>query len=49
MNICIKKLESWFDRHPKAREWAWFIALWCAGLLTVTAFAYPIKWIIKAI
>lgn len=44
MNTCIK----WFNSHSKAKQWAWFIALWCGGLFAVMAMAYPIKWLIKS-
>jgi uncharacterized membrane protein len=47
MNTAIEKISLWFDRHPKARQWAWFVALWCGGLFTVMACAYPIKWLMK--
>ena len=49
MNLCTRKIENWLSAHPKAREWLWFVVLWCGGLLTVLAMAYPIKWIIKNI
>jgi hypothetical protein len=38
----------WFARHPKAREWAWFVALWLGGLMAAVALATPIKLIIKS-
>lgn len=42
MNTCIK----WLDAHPKAKEWAWFAALWCGSLFVALALAYPIKWLL---
>ncbi len=48
MNTCIEPVRNWLNKHPKTKQWAWFIALWCVGLLTVMAAAYPIKWIIKS-
>ena len=48
MNICIERLRDWLDKHPKLKEWVWFVVLWLGGLAAVLAFAYPIKWIIKA-
>lgn len=47
MNICIKPVRAWLNKHPKAKQWVWFGALWLGGLMTVMAVAYPIKWIIK--
>jgi hypothetical protein len=49
MNTCIKSVQTWLNKHPKAKQWAWFITLWCAGLLAVVAFAYPIKWLMRSI
>ena len=49
MNICIKRSQEWLEQHPKAKQWAWFIVLWCGGLGTVLAASYPIKWFIKSI
>jgi len=43
MNTCIK----WFQAHPKAKQWAWFAALWCGGLFVALAAAYPIKLLIR--
>ncbi len=48
MSICIKRVRDWLDRRPKAKQWVWFIVLWFGGLLAVLSFAYPIKWIIRA-
>lgn len=50
MNISINPLrclQSWLDKHPRAKEWGWFITLWLGGLMTVTIATYPIKWLIK--
>ena len=47
MSIYIKKLQHWFNAHPKAKEWGWFIILWLGGLITVLLAAYPFKWLIK--
>ena len=47
MSTTIKAFEHWLDAHPKVKEWAWFVALWCAGLATAMALSYPIKWLIK--
>lgn len=47
MNTCIEKCRIWFKAHPKAREWAWFIALWLFGFMCVSAIAYPIKLLIR--
>ena len=31
----------------KAREWAWFIGLWCGGLASVLLLAYAIRWMMN--
>ena len=49
MNTCIKSARHWLDQRPKAKQWAWFVALWLGGLMTVMAMAYPIKWLMKTI
>ena len=41
------KLRQWLNARPKMKQWLWFIALWLGGLLTVSALAYPIKWLMK--
>ncbi len=48
MNTCIKPVQNWLNKHPKVKQWAWFVALWLGGLISVMAVAYPIKWIIKS-
>ncbi len=30
----------------KQKQWAWFVGLWCAGLITVSAVGYLIKFAI---
>ncbi len=47
MNICIKRSRDWLNDHPKAKQWAWFAALWCAGLCAAFLAAYPIKLLIR--
>jgi hypothetical protein len=49
MNTCIKPVQHWLDKHPKIKEWLWFVTLWFAGLFTVLTMAYPIKWLMKHI
>lgn len=49
MNISIKGIQSWLDRHPTTKQWAWFVALWVAGLATVVTITYPIKLLMKSI
>lgn len=44
MSMVIKR---WFDAHAKARQWAWFLLLWCGGLGCAMALSYPIKWLIR--
>lgn len=34
---------EWLDRHPKAKQWLWFIGLWFAGLISVATLTYPLK------
>ncbi|WP_152529022.1 DUF2474 family protein [Stutzerimonas azotifigens] len=29
---------------PRWRQLAWFVGLWCGGVLTVAAVAYAIRW-----
>lgn len=48
MNTCIKACRRWLDLHPRAKQWAWFAALWCGGLFTAAALAYPFKWLVRA-
>lgn len=48
MNICINNIHTWLNRHPKAKQWLWFVILWVGGLTTVLVIAYPIKWVIKS-
>jgi uncharacterized membrane protein len=47
MNICIKQIEQWLDRHAKTKQWLWFVALWLAGLTAVTLLSYPIRWVVR--
>ena len=48
MNMIIKKQFTHFlQTHDKTRQWVWFIALWCAGLLSAITLALPIKILIK--
>jgi len=47
MNRCIKHIQTWFEQHPKTKQWAWFFVLWLGGLLTVMLLSYPIKLLIK--
>jgi hypothetical protein len=50
MNTCIKQtLSAWLSRHPKVKQWGWFILLWWGGLLTVSALTYPLKLLIKSL
>lgn len=48
MNIFIKDIQKWLNEHPKAKQWGWFVILWCAGLGTVLVLTYPIKLLIKS-
>lgn len=47
MKIKNFRLHQYLNQHPKIKQWIWFVALWLGGLLTVTAIAYPIKYIIR--
>jgi hypothetical protein len=31
----------------KQAQWAWFVGLWCAGLLAVSLLAYLIRWMMR--
>ena len=31
---------------PRLRQILWFMALWCAGILALSAVAYPIRWVL---
>lgn len=48
MNIPIKtSISLWLEKNHKAKQWLWFVALWCGGLATVMAVTYPIKLLIR--
>jgi hypothetical protein len=50
MNIRIKhSVQTWLAEHPGAKQWLWFIALWCIGLSTVAVLTYPIKLLINIV
>jgi hypothetical protein len=42
-----KKLICFLETHPKTSQWTWFVLLWCVGLLSAIAIAFPIKMLIK--
>jgi hypothetical protein len=48
MSIFIKRGKAWLERHPKTKQWLWFTALWCGGILTAITISYPIKLLIKS-
>ncbi len=31
----------------KQRQWLWFAALWCCGLIAVLILSYLVRWLIK--
>ncbi len=31
----------------KQKQWAWFVGLWFAGLVSVALLAYTFRWIIR--
>ena len=31
----------------KKRQWLWFAALWCGGLIAVFILSYLVRWLIK--
>lgn len=43
-----KIILGWLNDHPKIGQWAWFVGLWCAGLITVSVLTYPLKMLIRA-
>lgn len=50
MNIItktIKKTAHLLEKHPKTKQWLWFVILWLFGFLAVTALTYPIKILIR--
>ena len=48
MNMSIKKkLPRFLQTHPKISHCVWFIFLWCIGLLSAIAIAFPVKVLIK--
>jgi len=47
MKILIEQLSSYLFRHPKLKEWGWFITLWCGGLFIVMIVAQAIRLLIK--
>jgi hypothetical protein len=47
MNQCINRIHTWYEHHPKARQWSWFILLWCFGLLTVYLLSLPFKFLVN--
>jgi hypothetical protein len=49
MNTRIKTaVLRWLEHHPTSKQWLWFVALWCGGLMGVTALTYPLKLLIKS-
>lgn len=49
MNTCIKPMKAWLNKHPKTKQWAWFVILWVGGVMSAMTIAYPIKLLMKAI
>lgn len=47
MKKCISKIQSWFNKNPRIKEYLWFIILWFFGLISVIIFTYPIKYLMK--
>ncbi len=47
MNTAIDTIWHYLNGKPKAKEWLWFVLLWCGGLFAALALAYPIKYFIK--
>lgn len=37
------------ERVKKVKQWAWFIGIWAASLLTVLTLGYGIKFLMKLI
>lgn len=38
---------AWLQRHPKAKQWLWFVCLWIGGLVTAASLSYPLKWLVR--
>ena len=34
------------DRRPRWRRWAWFVGLYLAGMATMAAVSYGLRWLI---
>ncbi len=51
MHITIKSfVRTWLVvLQPKAKQWLWFIILWCSSLLAVFALTYPLKFLINIV
>lgn len=39
----MKPITNWLENHPKLKQWAWFVGLWCGGIITVATLTYPLK------
>lgn len=52
MKAITKNIDAAFDRlnlHGKARQWAWFAALWSGSLACVLTLGYTIKFLMGMI
>lgn len=49
MNICTKNWFKGLGHRPKLKQWAWFVALWCFGLMAVATLTYPLKLLMKTL
>ena len=47
MNPCIKGLNTWLSKHPKLKQWLWFVFLWFGGLFAVYSMSMVIKLMMK--
>ena len=32
--------------EKKEHQWAWFVGLWCAGLVVTALLSYGVRWVI---
>lgn len=46
-HIIKPKINSWLNKHPKAKEWLWFVGLWFGGLFSLYLVSSIIKLMMK--
>lgn len=48
MTTYIKVITESLDKHPKLKQWFWFVFLWLSGMSTFAILAYSIKFMMFA-